>query len=554
MSPVDSFAAELSASGVLTQKDVEEVVLLEDDLVDSAAADADVVEETDYAPLVPETKSQLKRDMRKIWGVPDTPEKPYGEDEADVEGRAGIDLDALIRSQSHDTAARTGSGSGTGASGRPSKNPFEQFDDDEEDDDILGHRPQAAPVIVNNKDGSGRKDDPLLESQDECGTAADDPLLKSTLSAANSVGTATNVGRLDCSHTLAHQQQHPPASYRSTRTHLHHEDDDTAADNHFLRQELRRLQSVLESEREGHARTRQQLHQWADCAESVKPLLEKLCKLAAGGVGLATSGTSTNVSPFDGPNSSSSPMDRVGVNGTTTCTTSNSVSGGTRCFAGEAALRAIQTRTAPMSPLQLLSTTESVAQALCLWQEQHQDVVGKLQDDVKGLKVSKKEVMSKAVLSIERKSRRIAELTASLERAKTELEKAKKWKDELEQSGSAGKAPAQPVVAGHLQGQRATPGTPGLVMGESTRLTALQRQVASLENKVQLQTLSQVVHAQNQTRSRSTPRTFHRRVPISREQNMRKPLYQVDTGAFYHERPRPDRSERFDNNSIYRGY
>lgn len=65
-----------------------------------------------------------------------------------------------------------------------------------------------------------------------------------------------------------------------------------------------------------------------------------------------------------------------------------------------------------------------------------------------------------------------------------------------------------PPLAGTTHTQRPFASTtPSPAMGESTRLTALQRQVASLENKVQLQTLSQVVQAQNHTRSRSTPRT-----------------------------------------------
>lgn len=250
----------------------------------------------------------------------------------------------------------------------------------------------------------------LEDNETVCCSTTPTALQQQTRGPSSSSTAASPTSQLrDWGRGLGHDRGETLMEERSRDEHLHFYQRSSAplvadaasssVDNHFLlQQELRRVQSVLEAEREAHARTRQKLHQWADCAESLTPVLEKLCKLAAGGVGLLTS--SANGSPVGGVGSVSAPSPtslaaEAGAGGSVVVNTNSHNSGGApaRCFAGEAALRAIQTRKAPMSPLQLLSTTESVAQALCLWQEQHQDVVGKLQEDVRGLKLSKKEVM-----------------------------------------------------------------------------------------------------------------------------------------------------------------
>ncbi|CAD7965187.1 unnamed protein product [Amoebophrya sp. A120] len=383
------------------------------------------------------------------------------------------------------------------------------------------------------------------------------------------------------------------------------------------------LQSLLQQERKAHERTKSQ---WKDSVESIRPVLEKLCKLATA----QPASSFENNQNYTARSSSNYGNNAVGQhqhqNGDVSISSTPSITVNNpyehyqlnrkNLFAGQAALKAIK-ESDIVNPMQLVSTMESIAQALCLWQEEQQDVVQKIFEDMKQLKISKKEVMSKAVLSIERKTRRIEELTSSLERAKTELEKAKKWKEDLEQNyvfqpnsrSNAGQNPV-PAAAGAsgvrsggggavVPKQSAVNNTETHITG--TRLTALQRQLTNLENRVQLQNM--------QMRSRSTPRAGgqqrvsrppdaarcdapsvlrppqlvhcdfcgHQRVPTgtreeitrglrnnssANHQQPRKPLYQVDVEKNFSSQSErrmsrvhaaeSQHADRFDRGSIYR--
>ncbi|CAD7948639.1 unnamed protein product [Amoebophrya sp. A25] len=282
-------------------------------------------------------------------------------------------------------------------------------------------------------------------------------------------------------------------------------------------------QSASSGSQETQQHAQQQLQQWNEAMDVAKPILEQLCHMA----------TAEDT------------------------------------FAGSAALKAIQKTDAngKISPFLFLSTIESVAQALRLWQEQQRDLVTKFEEAVRQLKVSKKEVMSKAVVSIERKTRRIEELAGSLERAKGELERARRWREDLDRAINekerliAEKQLQEREIADlraqlHRRSREEDDDQDNeekRKAADGARLQALQRQVANLENRVQLHNM----------RSKSTPRLYQQRV-LARDagatpertrgrQGQRKPLYNVDTSQLstysrYVERDRFDRGP-----SLYRG-
>ena len=111
-------------------------------------------------------------------------------------------------------------------------------------------------------------------------------------------------------------------------------------------------------------------------------------------------------------------------------------------------------QTEQLSPHGFLSALESVSQALLFFLEQKRDNVLGLEKTVKELKVSKKDVMSKAVVSIERKSQKIAELQVSISRLRAELEFYKgKEAESLREVGAEG--------ASRRRGAAAVAGTSG---------------------------------------------------------------------------------------------